>query len=751
VELPAVAEGSVAADLTVGGTVGAPTFAATVALARSRYGDLEPLAVSLRIEDGGRDATMVGSLHYLGARALDVEVKLPLDLAALLRDPTAVARRLRDVPAHAVAAVPGLDLAGLAGRMGLPEDLRGTLTARAELAGTSRAPRGQVTLRLGDGGVAGYAGVSADVTLTAREAATVLEATAALQGAQVVKLATRLGLPVERLGEAASRAGVPVDARLDVPRSDLRRMGAPVPLAGEVAGHATIAGTLDAPRLEVEFSGKRLELGGRPLGDLTATARGVGRAVHAEVHLAVKSGGTLDGALDADADLGLPALRRGELGRAPARARLTAKDLDLGFLPAVAPGTIRSASGKLAGEVSAAGPLARMTPRGTMGLAGGRMAVTELGEWQDITLSASLTEDAFRLDRLDARRGSGKFALQARADGLARRGTAADVEATLHTEGFTVARAGQDLATVDVDATVTGTASREELVVVVRIPRATVKLPDRIPRQIQPLDQREDIVVAPFGKKEPVARGRRGGKPYHVNVHVLAPQRFLVKSDKPVIDLQLKADVIADHDEGELTLTGDVETLRGRVEPIGNRNFDVKRGRVHFTGEGYKAGVLEIQAVYDNPAAKVTVAIGGTIASPDVKLTSSPPMDESQIALLIATGRTELKAGTGGVGLPQEAGNAALGALSQQAFKDLIADKLPVDTVSLDSSQLRAGKYVGDKIYVGYTRRFNARVELGENTNEVRLEYQITPRWNFEVRYGDSATGGASLIWSKDY
>ena len=52
---------------------------------------------------------------------------------------------------------------------------------------------------------------------------------------------------------------------------------------------------------------------------------------------------------------------------------------------------------------------------------------------------------------------------------------------------------------------------------------------------------------------------------------------------------------------------------------------------------------------------------------------------------------------------------------------------------------------------MGYTRRFQAHTEQGENLNEVRLEYQISPRWNFEARAGDSGTGGGSLIWSKDY
>jgi len=64
---------------------------------------------------------------------------------------------------------------------------------------------------------------------------------------------------------------------------------------------------------------------------------------------------------------------------------------------------------------------------------------------------------------------------------------------------------------------------------------------------------------------------------------------------------------------------------------------------------------------------------------------------------------------------------------------------------------VRAGKYVTDKIYVGYVRRFEADVEEGENADEMRVEYRITPRWTAESRYGTSGSGGASLVWSKDY
>jgi translocation and assembly module TamB len=232
---------------------------------------------------------------------------------------------------------------------------------------------------------------------------------------------------------------------------------------------------------------------------------------------------------------------------------------------------------------------------------------------------------------------------------------------------------------------------------------------------------------------------------------LLVPGHFFIKGDNPRANIELRADLTAEYQE-RLSLEGDVETVRGQVEPIGGRIFDVRRGRVRFTGDPMLGG-LEIQAQYDNPQAKVFVAVTGTVEKPDVKLTSEPAMEESQIALLIATGRTELKAGTGGTSAltSDELGKAALGAVATQVFRDVLTDKLPVDTVSLDASQIRAGKYLTDKIYVGYTRRFNANPDQGENPNEVRVEYQISPRWTFQSRYGDAQAGGASLFWSKDY
>ena len=753
VTLPAEVEGVLSLDVQVGGTVGSPTLEGTAGLDGARYGELEALALKLHLEDGGEEAKLTAALDHRGARALDLEAALPLDLADLLRDPAPVVRGLAEAPLTVRGEVPGFDLAALAGRLGIPDDVRGRVTLRADLSGTARAPRGRVTVGLRDGAYAGYRGLGADVTLAARDGATAVDGKASLEGDELVQLSSSIAIALERLGDARAREAAPLDVRIDVPHADLRRAGAGVPLEGEIQAKVRMAGTLIAPRLTADMEGRRLRVSGHPLGDLVAKARVEGRSMQGDLHLAVTTGGTLEGMLEAEADPALPALRRGDIGRAPAQARLVAKDLDLGFLPAVAPGVVRAASGKLVADISASGPLGRLVPHGTVSLTGGKASVAEYGDWHDIGLQASISEDVFRVDQLVARHRSGKLDLKASAKGLARKDAPADVTAELRTESLVISRAGQDLATVDLTANLTGTASRDALTAVLNIPQGRVKLPNSSPRKIQSLETRDDIVVGSFGKKQKASAVKTvSGTPYRASVHVLIPNRFFVKSDQPFVDVELKADVTADYEDEELTLRGDVETLRGRVEPVSGRNFDVKRARVHFTGDNYTAGALEIQALYENPAAKVTVAVAGTIEKPEVKLTSEPPMDESQIALLIATGRTELKPGSGAVDPNvQQLGEAALGAVSQRVFKDVLADKLPIDTVALSASQIRAGKYVTDKIYVGYTRRFQAKPELGENTNEVRVEFQISPRWNFEVNFGDADTGGASLIWSKDY
>ncbi|HTT72401.1 MAG TPA: translocation/assembly module TamB, partial [Anaeromyxobacteraceae bacterium] len=147
---PAALEGDASLELALGGTAGEPTVDLKAALEDGRYGEFEALAASLHLLYQAGKARLTAALDRAGARAVDLALSAPLDLAALLRDPERVARGLSGEPMSGVVDVKDQDLAAFSGRLGLPEGLQGRVTARLGLSGSPRAPRGELDASLED-------------------------------------------------------------------------------------------------------------------------------------------------------------------------------------------------------------------------------------------------------------------------------------------------------------------------------------------------------------------------------------------------------------------------------------------------------------------------------------------------------------------------------------------------------------------------------------------------------------------------
>jgi translocation and assembly module TamB len=746
-------QGTVELDAALEGTVGAPRVRADASLAEGAYQELGPFAIAVALEDPGERVELRASAAYDGARALVLEAAAPLELWELIDDPSAALAALRKAPAEANVAVPGFELAALAGVRGIPAELEGTLEVRAALAGTLDAPRGSIAIGLARGAVVGYRDVGAGLAVALEDARVALTGQIALGGDPVLRLGGALEAPLERLLAGDRLQRTPLQLEAVVPRVQLARAtGADsnIPLAGAVEGRLSASGTLAAPVARLELAGSGVAVAGRPLGEVSVRAEYANARTEARAAIRAVAGGVLElsGTLEAAFGMGV---RGPPLREAPLDARLVARGLDLGVLPALLPGVVRSAAGPLTADLTARGRLGRPRPRGKVALTDGQLGISEYGEWTAVTLDVEVNDDALELRTLSASRGRGTVRVWGAARAL--REPSSPLEIHLEAKSLVIPRAGQELATLDLRTDATGTYASDALRVEVKIPEGTLKLPRQTPRELQQLEQRPDIVV---GKPKADERRRPGGpgaKPFVLAVHVIAPGKLFVKSDDPPINVELKADVNYELSGGNDYTSGEVTVVRGFVEPIGGRHFELGRGRVQFTGGPPAAAMLDVEATYENPEATVTVTVTGPAREPEIRLTSKPPLDEGQIAMLIATGRTEVKTGSGesSAFTGEEVGRAALGAVATRAFKNLVADKLPLDTVAVDSGAVRAGKYVTDKIYVGYVRRFDADVEDGENENEARIEYRITPRWTAESRYGTSGSGGASLVWSKSY
>ncbi len=756
-ELPA--EGRLGGELTLTGSAGAPLLQGRLALSDGRWGDLSPLDLTVVLEGPGTMMRAGAELKLASSQVARVTVELPYQRGELLAHPLQTLGQLPRAAWTATLQATGLELAPLAGKLGVPAGLSGRLSGEAKLNGTPVAPRGQASLVLAGVALAGYPALSGPVTLTLDALQTALTARLEAQGTPGLRLDLAVAAPVERLGEAEMQRLAPLAASAAIPGLELP--GAPGErwsLSGRVAMTLAVAGTLAAPRATLALDAARLELGGLPLGDLKGTARTDDLATRVDLTLAPREGGTLrvDGSLGAVPGLSTPAAA---LAEAPLKLTVTGRDLEVGFLPALLPARIRAASGTVQAGLTVAGSPSAPRLDGRLVLAGGKLTLPGWGTFTGIGFEASLDEKTIRLRGLLIRRGSGRVEGELWLEGLG--GAEARLGGSLQASEFRVAQAGMDVATIDARAAIGGRYRGGRVEVEVELEKGgMIRLPRKAPRALQPIADRPDITIGdapiePAGGSSP--SGRPGGAtpaaPALVLTFRVRGDELLLKSDQPRLNIELRTDSTWEVSASPLQVSGTLEAYLGSFEPLAGRIFKVVRGKVAFPGGVLGEAQLDLAADHENPSAKIHATVSGTLKSPNLRLISEPPLDESALAMLIVTGRTDqIVGGTRVSGLnAQDAGMAAAMAVANRVFEEQLGEKLPLDSLTLDSSAVSAAKQLTDRILISYVRRFDARPEKGQNVDEVRVQYQITPRWTLESRYGNAGAGGASIMWQRDY
>jgi translocation and assembly module TamB len=261
--------------------------------------------------------------------------------------------------------------------------------------------------------------------------------------------------------------------------------------------------------------------------------------------------------------------------------------------------------------------------------------------------------------------------------------------------------------------------------------------------------------------EEELATEEEEEAPRTYRIAINARQNLWVRSSDVNIELGLSPGFEVFYRD-ELSLSGEVIVQRGsRVVAMGRR-FDVQKdSKVTFTGPPL-APYLNITAEHKNERENVTVFvhIRGQGKEFTIEPTSEPPMSETEIYTLLATGRSTLERNSGASMTGSQAASVVGSLVATQARK-AIAAELPLDVFSieageggLEGTKLEVGTYLTDKIYVGYTGRVGATPPSGqsrENANAVRFEYEFSPQWSLEANYGDARSGGLDLIWSKEY
>ncbi len=707
-----------------------------------------------------------------------LKLKIPFTFTQLLdaylpaaprRGPTPTAKGINWLltPMELGLEASGIDLLKVGPVLQLSDPLKGTMHIAARATGNWLHPDLESTV-----GVVGFQGegkqpleVSTSVTTNREESRvklTVLRVTR-----PVLVLNGRMGGPLERVRNEAElmETDLSIDASLGpVAMADLflpveDEAAAPT---GSLQAQLSVKGTAAAPRGSVRGSLQNLKVGSVALGQANLSWD---YEAHKHVFSTdLVSAGNLNAQGELELDVSVPAIRKGlQLATAPLKATVHSSNFDVGFFSGIHP-MLRVLGGLLKLDAKVDGQLASPGFEGTIDWTRGRLGLAGFGDYRDIHLLLDGNNAGYTLQELTARSGGGNIELVGKA--------VRESPGHLNLTGqgslskFPIITDDQLLAVATARLSLQGQATGRMVdIQQLSIPEAHIELPDVKRKDLQELERPADIVLVRNGipvkkrKKKPDAAAVQESleAPRTFRVTVDAPRNLWVKSSDVNLELGLSDKFRIEYTDRVL-IYGEANVMRGRVDVLGRR-FDMqKNSQVRFNGIANQP-YLNISAIHVNERENVTVYVNvvGKGKDASLKLSSQPVIPDSELLILIATGRRTLKRG-GGSSISGADAASVLGSLAASQLKTLVAKRLPLDVLSIESGEagitdarLEAGVYLSDRAYIGYQLNLGADRSRGQNSNSLKLEYQLSKSWSFEASAGDAPAVGAELLWSRDF
>jgi translocation and assembly module TamB len=260
--------------------------------------------------------------------------------------------------------------------------------------------------------------------------------------------------------------------------------------------------------------------------------------------------------------------------------------------------------------------------------------------------------------------------------------------------------------------------------------------------------------------KAPAATGN-AFDPLSLDVHLIIPDNLVLRGRdlRPSgprsaavgnVNITVGGDLTVQKEPNTpIKVVGVVNTVRGTYQFQG-RSFDLVRGgTIRFTGD--LSPLLDVSArrVIPNTGVEALVHIKGSLEKPELKLSSTPPLEESDILSLVIFNRPVNELGSGErTALAATAGGIATGFLAAP-LGESIGRALDIDlfeiTTTTESGELGAGVTIGQQI--GDRAFFKLRQEFGDrNLSEFVIEYQIASFLRFQGSAAPETSGSANRI-----
>ncbi|HEY8516043.1 MAG TPA: translocation/assembly module TamB domain-containing protein [Candidatus Binatia bacterium] len=211
-----------------------------------------------------------------------------------------------------------------------------------------------------------------------------------------------------------------------------------------------------------------------------------------------------------------------------------------------------------------------------------------------------------------------------------------------------------------------------------------------------------------------------------------------------------------------LRVSGQIYSMRGWYLFRGRR-IVLQEAYLTFSGETPINPYLTVRASYQTPEYTVRIGIEGTATTPELELSSEPPLDQSDILSVLLFGKTTQQLTSGqGTELRQE----ALGLLASYVAPEL--EQSLMDTFGLASltfqlptgssyGSVGVGRYFGDDIFVSIGQTFGGpqggttRQLSGLVGSSLTVQYYLTPSITVQTSSSTEGESALDVIWHRRY
>jgi translocation and assembly module TamB len=293
----------------------------------------------------------------------------------------------------------------------------------------------------------------------------------------------------------------------------------------------------------------------------------------------------------------------------------------------------------------------------------------------------------------------------------------------------------------------TGDTSSMDIVGEVTLDPVNVRLSPRIVAAPPTLDVVE--INRPFGpaQKRTVIRATPFETRYDIGLTIPGPALL----EGPGVDTRWQGAIRLGGTAEAPRFTGTLSVDRGRVDLYG-RPLTIRKGSVHFNGASPPDPTLDFSATATATDVIIDATLTGVVSDPDLSVSSTPPMPESEVMSALLFGRS--MSGVSPLQALQVAN--ALQTLSGGGdvfgFIGKTRKLLSLNELRLIENRDSPGEYgIGLGTYIGDGAYVEAEQSLAGKGAKVTVEVELSPAVTIDTQIGESAQSGVGINWKNDY